>query len=635
MLKPSAVSTQKLTAFSLAGLYAGTTTLLFTGLVWIAPSQAYPASIQAQIGPNIPASPTPIPSYPQPAPPPLEIPRQPPLQPIQNAPLPGSTFDAGRAEDYTNYRLGPGDQIQIQVQRFPDLNFGGAINPEGNIVMPLIGSVFLDGLTLAEAQAEIRGRLNQYVVDPVISLALVVPRPVDVTVVGEVAQPGFYVIPPNILPRVSSAILLAGGTTSAADLRFVRVRRTLPNGSVVEQNIDLLTPLQTGSTPPSIRIEDGDAIVVPKQTIPQAQDYDTAALANSNLAAKTPVAVSVTGEVGRPGLYALQPGFSRVYDALLAAGGATAASDLAQVRVRRALGNGSVIEQNIDLLSALQGGVLPAFPLAEGDAIIVPKRAISSDSDQVSELVANSTLASQAPVQVTITGEIAKPGFYPLQAGATRVSDALLTAGGITQNADLRVVRVRRALGDGRFSEETLDLFTPLQTSAALPDLRLATGDAVIVPRLEPGQDRAYDRQLVSRSTLAKPTINVRVLSYASGAAGTVTLPSGSTFVDALNNVPLDTANLRKIALIRFDPEQGRAVTLEIDGKEALRGEPAQNPLLQDNDVIVIGRNFVSRITYALNTFTQPFRDILGFLLFFDSLQNSAGNIFAPPGSRR
>jgi polysaccharide biosynthesis/export protein len=46
--------------------------------------------------------------------------------------------------------------------------------------------------------------------------------------------------------------------------------------------------------------------------------------------------------------------------------------------------------------------------------------------------------------------------------------------------------------------------------------------------------------------------------------------------------------------------------------------------------VIVIGRNLVGKITYALNVFTQPFRDVLGFLLFFRQLSDSATDLFGP-----
>ena len=91
-----------------------------------------------------------------------------------------------------------------------------------------------------------------------------------------------------------------------------------------------------------------------------------------------------------------------------------------------------------------------------------------------------------------------------------------------------------------------------------------------------------------------------------------------------------DTANLSEIALVRFDPQQGRAVTQELNARTALRGDMSQNPPLEDNDVIIVGRNFISQFTQAINTFTQPFRDVLRFLLFFDSLANSANNLFRP-----
>ncbi|NJO78971.1 MAG: polysaccharide export protein [Cyanobacteria bacterium RM1_2_2] len=245
-------------------------------------------------------------------------------------------------------------------------------------------------------------------------------------------------------------------------------------------------------------------------------------------------------------------------------------------------------------------------------------------------------LVAQRPVQVTILGEVVRPGLYPL--GAPQLSVALVTAGGATTLADLRTVRVRRQLSDGSLAEKDIDLFTPLRDATAVPDLQLTDGDTIIVPTLTANQ--GYDRNLISRSTLAQPQINIRVLNYgvangAGGTLGSLVLPNGSTFADALTAVSLDLANAdtRDIALIRFDVQQGKAVSQELDGKKAILGDQSQNPLLENNDVIVVGRTLVARITYALNTFTQPFRDILGFILFFQSLVDSASSLFSPTGS--
>ncbi|MBN3907350.1 MAG: polysaccharide biosynthesis/export family protein [Nostoc sp. NMS1] len=355
------------------------------------------------------------------------------------------------------YRLGIGDGISVSVQRFPDLSFQASINPEGNIVVPLLGTVSLQGLTLEQAQEKIRLGLNRYVVDPVIVLALAAQR---------------------------------------QDLSFQAV--ISPEGNIV---------------------------------VPQV------------------------GTVSLQGL----------------------TLEEAQEKIRL--------------------GLSRFFP----DPIVVV------------------SLAGTRPVQVTVSGEIFRPGIYPINSSTPRVADALLISGGSTLNADLRQIQVRRKLIDGSVISQTIDLYAALQNGGSIPNLRLQDGDAILVPRREVGNDDGYDRNLVARSSLATPQIRVRVLNYAAGGLSIQALPNGSTFVDALGGVNLDTANLRDIALVRFDPEQGKAVTQKLDAKKALGGDASQNVALQDNDVIVVGRNLIGRITNFLTTITQPFFNVQSFLRFFDN----------------
>ncbi|MBD2495633.1 polysaccharide biosynthesis/export family protein [Nostoc sp. FACHB-280] len=227
------------------------------------------------------------------------------------------------------------------------------------------------------------------------------------------------------------------------------------------------------------------------------------------------------------------------------------------------------------------------------------------------------SLFSTRPVQITISGEVFRPGIYSVSSSTPRVADALLIAGGSTMSADLRQVQVRRTLMDGSVISQNIDLYAALQNGASVPNLRLQDGDAVIIPRREVGNDDGYDRNLIARSSLAVPQIRVRLLNYASGGLVTQTLPNGSTFVDALGGINLDTANLRDIALIRFDPERGRAITQRLDAKKALSGDISQNVPLQDNDVIVVGRNLITRITNIFSTITRPFFDVQSFIRFF------------------
>jgi polysaccharide biosynthesis/export protein len=240
------------------------------------------------------------------------------------------------------------------------------------------------------------------------------------------------------------------------------------------------------------------------------------------------------------------------------------------------------------------------------------------------------SLTNQRPVQVTIVGEIAKPGLYPL-ALAPQLSAALLAGGGTRENADLRTVMVRRLLPDGSTKEEAFNLFNALKEGTALPNPNLQDGDTIFIPKLKVGESD-YDRTIASRSTLVRPRITVRILSYASGGLRQLPLENGSNFLDALATAGVnpDQVDMKKIALVRFDEQQKKAVALTLNGKAALMGDITQNVPLQDNDVIVIGRNLVGRITQTLNVFTQPFRDVLGFLLFFRQLGDNASNLFGP-----
>ncbi|NER24198.1 MAG: polysaccharide export protein [Symploca sp. SIO1C2] len=228
-------------------------------------------------------------------------------------------------------------------------------------------------------------------------------------------------------------------------------------------------------------------------------------------------------------------------------------------------------------------------------------------------------LAGLRPAKVTLTGEVFQPGYYTLPPG-TILSQALQEAGGTTTEADLRTIVIRRRLPDNSIIEQQVDLFSALQNGTSVPDLRLQDGDSVIVLKVEVGTDYDYDRRLISRSNVSQPEITVRVLSYANERIGNVNLPNGSTFVDALTAIAPnpDGVKINAIALVRFDPETGRAVTQQLDGKAALTGDLSQDVPLQNNDVIIVGRNLIGRFNFVLNFITQPFANIFSFIRFFE-----------------
>lgn len=227
-------------------------------------------------------------------------------------------------------------------------------------------------------------------------------------------------------------------------------------------------------------------------------------------------------------------------------------------------------------------------------------------------------LGTARSVKVMVTGEIAKPGFYALQ--DPRLPVALMEAGGTTRFADLRSVQVRRSTGSNPPIDQEFDLFTPLREGQLLPDLRLMDGDVVTIPALAAGAMNEYDRELFARSNIGQPKITVRVLDHSAGV-NRLQLENGSDFLDALTSIKpdIERVNLKKVLLVRFDHKLGKAVAIQINARDALKGDASQNPILEHNDVIVIDRTWIAKLTYTLGQVTQPFKDALGFLLFFDS----------------
>jgi polysaccharide export outer membrane protein len=227
-------------------------------------------------------------------------------------------------------------------------------------------------------------------------------------------------------------------------------------------------------------------------------------------------------------------------------------------------------------------------------------------------------LSSARPVQLTILGEVQRPGFYSV-APNTSLAQVILAAGGGTPRADLRSILVRRVLVDGTVLEEKLDLYTPLIKGERLPDMRLQGGDAVIVSKLEVGQETGYNRTLVAKTTLAQQNITIRVLapSIPSGISlRNVSIPNGSTFLDVVASLPVSDRlriNVNEVSLLRFDSVKGGIVSQTLSPIAAVRGDISQNVPLEDQDVIIVTRTLLGEIFAAFNIITQPIRDISSF----------------------
>lgn len=155
------------------------------------------------------------------------------------------------------YKLQLGDQVQVNVWNQAPLSGEVLVRPDGNITLPLVGDVFVYGMTPPQAAQEIAKRLQGMVVDPNVSVALVSNREATVSVVGEVQSAGSFDLRPG--EGVLEVIARAGGLSEFADKSRVWVVRR-SEGLRVRLNYDKLARADGAAV--KFMLQDGDVIIV-------------------------------------------------------------------------------------------------------------------------------------------------------------------------------------------------------------------------------------------------------------------------------------------------------------------------------------------------------------------------------------
>lgn len=349
----------------------------------------------------------------------------------------------------TDYLLGGGDRIRVNIFEVPEYTGEYQVPPGGSINLPLIGSISVLGLTTEQAADEISRRYARFLKRPLISVNLLSPRPINIFVAGEVTRPGAYTLslqgsggdnPGLQYPTILAALSTAQGVTLAADVTKVQLRRKVGRSGeqVIALNLKEIT--QTGRIPQDITLRDGDTIVVPTATdfnVAEARNLFAANYAASQTAPRT---VAITGQVYRPGSYLVTPGggggndggapgtgLPTVMRAIQLAGGITSQADVRSIKIRRPTRVGSEQTLNLNLWELLQTGDLNQdVVLQDGDTIVVPTATEINPAEAIQ--LATTTL-SPATIQVGVVGEVKKPGLTNLQPNSS-LNQALLAAGG-------------------------------------------------------------------------------------------------------------------------------------------------------------------------------------------------------------
>ncbi len=278
-----------------------------------------------------------------------------------------------------DYTLGPGDSLILYIWNIPGTALYEsatlAVDRAGSAFVPRVGSVLLQGLTVAQAQEVLRTRLARYYSGFELRLALGELRAISVYVIGELARPGTYTISP--FSTVLDALFAAGGPTKMGTLRAVRVMR---DGQTLVE-VDLYEFLLRGERAIGPPLRAGDTIFIPPIG---------------------PVA-AITGEVKRPAIYEIRPGTS--VGALIAmTGGPLPNAQLDRVQVERLEGaSGKVI---LDLPFGAGRGGGESESLRDGDLVTV-----FPGQDRLNSAV-------------TLEGFVRAPGLYEWKPGM-RLSDLL------------------------------------------------------------------------------------------------------------------------------------------------------------------------------------------------------------------
>ncbi len=142
---------------------------------------------------------------------------------VHSLPAPDVTTDA---QDFSNYRIGPLDELMVDVFGAPDLKRDGEVDGAGNILLPLVGNVAVGGKTPEEASLVIANSLRgKFLKDPQVTITIVKANPRTVTIDGAVSQPGVYPVSGRM--TLQQAIASARGTANIANLDNVVIFRTV------------------------------------------------------------------------------------------------------------------------------------------------------------------------------------------------------------------------------------------------------------------------------------------------------------------------------------------------------------------------------------------------------------------------
>lgn len=352
-----------------------------------------------------------------------------------------------------HYKLGPGDEVIIDIWGANEANIRQQISPEGNILVSQIGPLYLNGLTIREANEKVREVFARKYAgvagdDPEsqVRITLGQIRTIQINVMGEVAVPGTYRL--SSFATVFHALYRAGGVTDIGSLRNIQIMR----GGKLLAGLDVYGYILGGKTTDDIRLQEGDVIVVPP--------YEAL--------------VSVEGKVKRPMYYEMKKG-ETLGTLIDYAGGFTGDAYSKEVRLVRRTGREYCL---FNVGSPDYAG----FKLDDGDSISV------------------GTILNRFANRVEVRGAVYREGMYELGEDMNTVRQLIDRADGLKGDAFLARALLYREHED--LSIETVAVDLKGVINGTVPDISLRQNDVLEIASVRDLEEKGAFRieGLVSRS---------------------------------------------------------------------------------------------------------------------------------------
>jgi len=230
-----------------------------------------------------------------------------------------------------------------------------------------------------------------------------------------------------------------------------------------------------------------------------------------------------------------------------------------------------------------------------------------------SNLIGSSAVSTTGATQNALTGQ---QGGSESGSQWPTVSKAIQAAGGITEQANIRQIQIRRQGSNSNEGEPlTINLWQFLSAGDLTQDIQLRDGDTIVVPKAT-HVDTTEALQVAS-SNFSPDAIKVNVVGEV-GAPGAVAVKPNTT----LNQAILAAGGFKggrakkEVELIRLNPDgtvDRRTITVDL----SQRLDEKTNPPLRNNDVVVVNRNGLTKVGDALGTVLGPLGGILGLFTIF------------------